>query len=286
MLDPAMRALALALLAAIVGCGPDLATPSAGEISTRVEDATQRLESTEAGQIVLEAINAHGGLDAWYSNGPLRYRYTYTRLDSTGAPAGTAIDTRQLVDPWASRAVHTLAADTSVSFGWTGAEAWVRPAGSELPTDARFWSLTPYYFVSIPFVFADPGVNLEVAPPDSVEGRPVDVVRVTFEPGTGDAPDDDYDLLVNADTRRVEGVRYVVTYAPFNPDGGHTPETLMIYDGSQPVGGVTMQQGFRSFDSASGGFKARGTLTDLEAAPQTPSSAFAVPSGGEVLSGM
>ncbi|MGB3545010.1 MAG: hypothetical protein WBA11_18975 [Rubrivirga sp.] len=281
-----MRFLALTLLVAVTGCGPDMAMPSDGEISTRVEDATQRLEGSDAGQIVLEVIEAHGGLDAWYANGPLGYRYTYTRLDSTGAPAGSAIDTRQLVDPWASRAVHTMAADTSVSFGWTGTDAWVRPADAELPTDARFWSLTPYYFVSIPFVFADPGVVLEAAPADSVEGRPVDVVRVTFEPGTGDAPDDYYDLLVNADTRRVEGVRYVVSYAPFNPDGGHTPETLMIYDGDQTVGGITMQQGFRSFDSATGTPKARGTLADLEAAPDTPSNAFEMPSGGEVVSSL
>ena len=280
-----MRVFALTLLAVGAGCGPDMAMPADSSISTRVAEATQRLEGSEAGRLVLEAIEAHGGLEAWYANGPLRYRYTYTRLDSTGAPAGTAIDTRQLVDPWASRAVHAMAADTSTGFGWTGTDAWVRPAGAELPTDARFWSLTPYYFVSVPFVFADPGVNVELAPADSVEGRPVDVVRVTFEPGTGDAPDDYYDLLVNADTRRVEGVRYVVSYAPFNPDGGHTPETLMIYDGDQAVGGVTMQEGFRSFDSATGTPKARGTLTDLEAAPDTPSSAFAMPEGAEVVAG-
>jgi hypothetical protein len=62
-----------------------------------------------------------------------------------------------LVDTWSSRAVHTLAADSSVSFGWTGSEAWVRPAGAEVPTTPRFWALTPYGYVSIPFVFADPG---------------------------------------------------------------------------------------------------------------------------------
>ena len=276
-----MRALALVLLA---GCS-DAARPSDRAVDGRVAEATERLRATPAGQRVLAAIDAHGGLAAWYRNGPLRWRYAYVRLDSAGAPSGGPIDTRQLVDPWAARAVHALP-DSSASFGWTGSEAWVAPAGAELPTNARFWSLTPYYFVAMPFVLADPGVRLAPAPADTVEGRTVDVVRVTFEPGTGDAPDDYYDLLVDPGTDRVRGVRYVVSYAAFNPDGGHTPETLMLYDGAQTVGGVTLQRGFRSFDSASGAPKARGTLTELALASDAPGSAFDRPEGARVQAEM
>ena len=271
-------AIFLALIA-FAGCS-DAARPSDRAIDARVADATERLQSTPAGQRVLASIDAHGGLEAWYALGPVRWRYAYTRLDSTGAPSGPALDTRQLVDPWAARAVHTLP-DSSASFGWTGTEAWVMPGGAEIGTNARFWALTPYYFVSIPFVFADPGVRLAEAPADSVEGRPVDVIRVTFEPGTGDAPDDYYDLLLDPETDRVRAIRYVVSYGPFNPDGGHTPETLMLYDGAQTVGGVTVQQGFRSFLSESGTPKARGTVSELEAVPAT-NAMFARPADAEV----
>lgn len=281
-----MSRLPLVLALVLAACGPDAARPADRDIDARVADATERLGASEAGQRVLAAIDAHGGLAAWYANGPLRFRYDYARLDSTGAPSGDPLDTRLLVDPWAARAVHTLAADSTVSFGWTGAEAWARPAGAELPTDARFWALTPYYFVSIPFVFADPGVRLALAPADTVEGRPVDVVRVTFEPGTGDAPDDYYDLLLDPATDRTVGVRYVVSYGAFNPDGGHTPETLMLYDGAQSVGGVTVQEGFRSFISATGQPKARGTVTELQAVPETPDAAFGLPDGAEVRPGI
>ncbi|WP_412070440.1 hypothetical protein [Rubrivirga sp. IMCC43871] len=276
----------LALALAVAACGPGPARPPGGAIDGRVAEATARLEASDAGRRVLAAIDAHGGLRAWYANGPLRYRYAYVRLDSTGAPAGDPLDTRQLVDPWSARAVHTLAADSSVSFGWTGTQAWARPAGAELPTDGRFWALTPYYFVSIPFVFADPGVRLALAPADTVEGRPVDVVHVAFEAGTGDAPDDYYDLLLDPATDRVVGVRYVVSYGPFNPEGGHTPETLMLYDGAQTVGGATVQEGFRSFATATGQPKARGTVTELAAAPETPDAAFGRPPDAEVLPGL
>ena len=123
-----MRALsAFVALAFLAGCGLDLARPTERDVQARVTDAADRLGATEAGQRVLSAIDAHGGLAAWYGGGPLRFRYAYTRLDSLGDPAGPPIDTRQLVDPWASRAVHTLASDSTVSFGWTGTEAARHP---------------------------------------------------------------------------------------------------------------------------------------------------------------
>ena len=56
----------------------------------------------------------------------------------------------------------------------------------------------------------------------------------------------------------------------------------MLYDGEQTIGGVTVQEGFRSFASATGQPKARGTLTELASAPETADAAFGVPDGAEV----
>jgi hypothetical protein len=135
----------------------------------------------------------------------------------------------------------------------------------------------------MPFVLADPGVNFEMAAPDTVEGKSVDVVHVTFDAGTGDAPDDYYDLLIDPATDRVRGVRYVVSYAGFFPEGGHTPETTMLYDGAQSPGSdIVMQQAFRSFSSETGQPRARGTLTGLRFDPSIADSAFAMPAGASV----
>lgn len=289
-----MRALLPALsvlLLTLSACDDGLARPSARDAAARAADATARLEATAPGRTVLAALDAHGGLRAWYAAGPFRFRYAYTRLDSLGRPDTTQapLDTWQTVDPWSARAVHTLAADTTVRFGWTGTQAWTMPSAERVPTDARFWSLTPYYFVAMPFVLADPGVQLAAAEPLTVEGRTYEQVRVTFSAGTGDAPDDYYYLLVDPATHRVGGVRYVVSYGPFNPDGGHTPETIMLYDGAQTVGGITLQQGFRSFlwDGAGPGTpKARGTLSEVSFQPGLRDDAFAVPPGATVQPGL
>ena len=277
---------ALAGLSTLAACDDGMARPAPAEVDARVAEATARLSESPAGRDVLASIDAHGGLAAWYAAGPLAFRYTYTRLDSLGQPdtVAGAIDTRQRIDTWAARAVHTLAADSSVQFGLDGATAWTMPGPDAVPTDARFWSLTPYYFVGIPFVLADPGVRLEPADTLTVEGELAEQVRVTFESGTGDAPDDYYYLLLDPETKRTRGVRYVVSYPAFNPDGGHTPETIMLYDGAQTVGDVTLQEGFRSFlwvDStrAPGTPKARGTLTELRSMPELRDADFAMPAG-------
>ncbi|MEM1056386.1 MAG: hypothetical protein AAGI52_12745 [Bacteroidota bacterium] len=276
------------LALSLVACDDGLAKPTDRESTARAETASERLAATEAGQRVLDAIEAHGGLAAWYSAGPIAFRYAYTRLDSTGAPDTTRppLDTRQVIDTWSARAEHTLVADSTVRFGWTGTEAWAMPTAEAVPTDPRFWSLTPYYFIAMPFVLADPGVNLEMAEPLVLDSTTtVDQVYVTFDSGTGDAPDDYYYLLLDPETSEVRGVRYVVSYGPFNPDGGHTPETIMLYDGAQTIGGITLQEGFRSFawdGTGPGAPKAQGTLTDIAFRPEMADVEFSVPEGAEV----
>lgn len=295
-----MRALLLGLpLLLFLGCASEpaappadspsaeatsLAAPTAEEVDARVTEARARLRASEAGRRVWQSIEAHGGLARWYGNGPLHFRYRYERGEDQ-----PPLDTEQTVDTWSSRARHTLMPDSSASFGWTGADAWVHPAGAELPTNARFWALTPYYFVAMPFVLADPGVNLALDGQLTFEGAAYDLVRVTFDPGTGDAPDDYYVVLLDPETNRVGGVRYVVSYPGFFPEGGNTPEKLMKYDGVQTVDGITLQEGFRSFawtDDGTGAPAAQGTVTEVRFVRDAPDALFAMPAGAAVQNEM
>lgn len=292
-----MRSLLLAALVSVAGCVSEpapstaepiadtesLAAPTAADVEARVAEARERLTTTEAGRRVWASIEAHGGLARWYGNGPLHFRYTYRSLGG-----GPPIDTKQTIDTWSSRAVHRVAGDPLssrvVRFGWTGEEAWVAGTDS-LAVNARFWSLTPYYFVAMPFVLADPGVVLEEAGQMEAEGTTYDLVRATFAPGTGDAPDDYYYLLLDPETQRVGGVRYVVSYPGFFPEGGHTPERLMLYDGHQTANGITLQEGFHSFAWTDGSAEeptAEGTVTDVRFVPDAPDSLFARPAGATI----
>lgn len=254
-------------------------------IEARVKKAEARLSASPAGEKVARAITAHGGLERWYANGPIQFRFRY-------APVGDESkvrDTRQLVDTWRSRAVHTMVDDATHHFGWDGERAW---ADFDAKTSSpRFWSLTPYYFVGVPFVFADEGITLVDEGPIEFEGKAYDQIRVTFAAGTGDAPDDFYVMYLEQETGRVGGVRYVVSYPGFFPDGGHSPEKFMAYDGAQVIDGITLPQSFRTFAWDVEGKAPKEkvtdtTLSEVSFLPETPEAAFHVPQGAQVLDGM
>ncbi|HMB93248.1 MAG TPA: hypothetical protein VKP65_20520, partial [Rhodothermales bacterium] len=195
----------------------------------------------------------------------------------------------ELVDTWSSRAVHWMASDTTTRFGWDGSAAWtVAPDSADMP-NARFWSLTPYYFVAVPFVLADPGVQHTMDGTMTFEDKTHDLVRITFAPGTGDAPDDYYVILLDPETRHVRGLRYVVSYPGFFSDGGHSPEKLMMYDGGQMVDGITLAKRFRAFPwngGNPGDLVTEVSITDVEFRPGTRPDAFEMPAGAEVQEDM
>lgn len=249
-------------------------------IDARVAEATKRLEGTEAGRLILASINAHGGLDAWFKGGDLKFRFTYHPIGKDPN------DTRQTVDIWSSRAVHNVV-DKEVSYGWDGQQAWLKPADANAGTNPRFWSLTPFYFVAIPFVLADPGTVLESAGTQEFEGVQWELVKASFEAGVGDAPDDFYVVYIHPETRRVGGVRYIVSYPGFFPDGGHSPEKWMSYDGAQEVGGITFPETFRTFEwdgKTHGELKTNTKMHEVSWVPRGETS-FEVPEAAKVLEG-
>lgn len=261
------------------------ALPPASWIAERVASSQARLDATPGGKIIARAIATHGGLEQWYSRGPVKFQFTYTPVDTTKAER----DTVQVIDTWSSRARHNMPGDDTIQFGWDGAQAWT--TSEELPVKPRFWSLTPFYFVAVPFVFADEGVNLEAMGEIKFEERTYDLVKATFNEGTGDAPDDFYIVYVDRETSRVGGVRYVVSYPGFFPDGGHSPEKFMAYDSEQRIDGVVFAKTFRTFSwdaekQSPIEVVTNSRMTEVSFDAATPSSFFAVPEGAKVIEGL
>lgn len=224
--------------------GPEDAGPIPDAwVAARVADARERLHASEAGRTLWSSIEAHGGLDRWLRAGTLAFRFDYAPHDAPDR----RMYTRQRVDLWRARAVHEeLGEGADARFGWDGARAWITPGPEAFPTPARFWALTPYYFVGMPFVLGDPGVRLERLPDADLDGRTWTMIRATFEPGTGDAPDDYYVLYVDPDSRFLHALRYVVSYPGFAgksfEPGGHTPEVLMRLSAPVDVDGLRLHR--------------------------------------------
>lgn len=226
------------VLLALVVAAPSLAQPrrpsDPTEPARRATAGAKRLDASEAGRLVARSIAWHGGLERWFAGRALSMRYRYVPLGKRPAR-----DSHQTVDLLASRAYHDMTEPAQGRFVFDGRRAW---ATFEEPARAgvRFWALTPYYFVALPFVLADPGVKLERSA-DTAEAAglpPADVVRVTFDAGVGDAPDDYYVVYLARDDGRLLGTRYVVSYKPFMARAKmkHSPEKLVVYEDVKSVG--------------------------------------------------
>ncbi len=280
--------LALLLSTAFFACTPNAGEPAASPeqneasstpFANRVAAATERLSATESGQLILEAIDAHGGLEAWYSQSPLRYRFNYRPVEEDK----TVRDSYILNDYVNARAVHESADQKGMSYGFDGQDAWKFPAGAALKINPRFWSLTPYYFVGLPFVLADEGIFFERLPDASLNGVDYRKVKVTYATGTGDADGDYYVLWLHPETKQVDALNYIVSYPGFFPDGGHLPEKLMVITDKVVVDGITLPTGYTTrWSTAPDEVITNITVSGYNFLPEVADNVFAMPTGAEV----
>lgn len=210
---------------------------SKAAVADRVAEAQARLGKSAAGKLLWKTIEAHGGLRRWYEHGTITFSFHYEPLKSSPNPR-PGIKTLNKVELWNTRAHQKRIDGTEAEFAWDGTDAWVWPTKDALPFPARFWALTPFYFVGIPFVLADPGTRYEKLPDLNLKGRLLHTLRVSYGDGVGDSPDDYYIIHISPETHRVVAIRYVVSYPGFFPKGRHSPEKFMFYRDHRESSGV------------------------------------------------
>ena len=256
-------------------------------VQKRVDKASERLNATEAGKVVWKAMEAHGGLFKWYSNGYLSFRFNYQPLDGS-----VPRDTYQTIDTWSNKARHISATDSTAIFGWDGENAWIKAKDSTaFKYNTRFWALTPLYLAAQPFVLDGEGVNLELLPGTYYKDVPQDVVKVTFNPGTGDAPDDYYILYLDAKTHLLTALRYIVSYPGYFPNGGNNPEKIMDLVSRKTINGINLPLKFDTYWSTEDGLPKGEPITtielsDIEFQNQVAEDFFKRPQGAKPIEGL
>jgi hypothetical protein len=252
-------------------------------VDGRVNKAKEKLGTSEAGKVVWNAMEAHGGLAQWYTNGPLSFRFNYQPRDGK-----TARDSYQTVDTWSNKAVHTSTADSTAHFGWTGEQAWVKAKDSTaFEYDTKFWALTPLYFLGQPFVLNGEGVNLELLPEVTYKEQKQDVVKVTFDAGTGDAPDDYYILYFGKESHKLAAIRYIVSYPEYFKEGGHSPEKFMEVIGENTVNGILFPTSYKTHwltkDEKPGEYITQIDVSNVTFENDLPKDFFDVPKVAKIL---
>lgn len=255
-------------------------------VENRVAKAKKKLQASEAGKIVWDAMEAHGGLSNWFANGPVSFHFDYRPLND-----GEPRNTYQAIDTWRSRARHFSATDSTHQYGWDGENAWIKAKDSTVfDYNTRFWSLTPYFFMGQPFVLEGKGTNLELLNQVEYKNNLYNVVKVTFEAGTGDAPDDYYVLYFSMRSRKLEVIRYVVSYPGYFEKGKHTPEKLMELSGEQTIGGITFPKNYKTYwlkdKNTAGEYITDIELSEIKFLPELESFYFKVPEDAKIIEGL
>lgn len=252
-------------------------------ILNRVEKAKARLNASEAGKVIWNAMEAQGGLDTWYSNGYLSFRFDYQPLDGA-----TRRNSFQTIDTWNNKARHTSYEDSTAIFGWDGKEAWIKAKDStSFKYDTKFWALTPLYLAAHPFILDGEGVLLELLNKKEYKGVLQDVVKVTFSSNIGDAPDDYYILYFDMNTHIISAIRYIVSYPAYFPDGGHAPEKIMEIIGQKKTDGILLPTGLKTHwlneDEEMGEYITQIDISDVNFSAEVPDGYFSKPEGAKLV---
>jgi hypothetical protein len=252
------HAILLSLLVATwIGCTPseEPSPDDAGAaIQQQAETARDRLAGSEGGQLVLRAIEAHGGLEAWYRAPTSSYTWEYANEGSDVQFKSFLVAdnrTRHVYHDLMTLGPYGNPQPIDARFAWNGEIAWMAPDSIERP-NPHFWATTGYYFEQIPFVLADPGLTYERLPDDTLDGTAYELVKAGYEEGVGYSDDDTYTLYVNAETGIVDAIRYTVTYGRDVPDDAEMSETLFYYEDYITVDGLTVPTHFRGYRYADG----------------------------------
>jgi hypothetical protein len=195
-----LTAIVAFLLAGCASPNNDTATiPSESEISSQ-----ESIPSALA-----QALVAHGGLAHWQAQQRLEYD-VYRK--------GSLLD-HQLI---ALRSRKVLLTSDAYTIGYDGTQHWISPDTTAFAGDVRFYHNSQFYFMALPFLFADPGIRYEPLEPRTIRDQTYEGVRIGFEPGVGDASNDEYLAYFDPDTHHLSWLLYTVTYFSGKPSGRYS----------------------------------------------------------------
>lgn len=127
-----------------------------------------------------------------------------------------------------------------------GTAGWLAPAGQE-DAEARFDLFAWHYFFCLPWKLADPGVRWQALPDRDWEGTPCHTGRLTFAPGTGDAPDDWFLVFSDRKEGLLRGALYIVTFGDVAVKAAEKTPQAIAYGDFRPVDGIPVAHSWQFF---------------------------------------
>ena len=215
------------------------------------------LAQNVSSQTLAIGLIAHGGLEHWQSYGTMEYELLNVPL-GTKAP----LNDSHLVDLGGRR--HLISSSTYI-VGFDGWEGWVTPDVEALGMPPRFYALGNFYLIGQPFVWTDAGSITEDLGERKFKGMTYNVVRISYSPGTGDTPDDDYIAYFDPDTGQLRLTHFRVTHPAILGDLPikQAPRKALVFEQWQQSGGLLVPQKITFYDWVDGDLSGNGSTFEV-----------------------
>ena len=234
------------------------------------QKATQATLPANLPVVLKKAIEAHGGYDTWKK---MRTWAFSVERDGQLQRHTTDLATRQVrieSEPY--------------TIGFDGQDVWITPDKAAFGQGSpRFYHNLYWYFHAFPFVMTDPGINYETVSPKTIDGVAYPGVKITYNAGVGDAPDDEYIAYFHPQSHRMHLLLYTVTYFQGQPGDKYN---ALVYDEWKRVNGLLIPKtlkGYKYDGATLGDQRYTRTFEDLTVERKAPdASLFARPANAEI----
>lgn len=179
-------------------------TETKSEAVTEVNNTEKQLEvkSTKYPENLVKVFDAHGGLDVWKTMKSLEF--------TQDKPDGIEVTITDL------NSRKALIESPNHAIGFDGQKPWLlnKTEKEYKGYDPKFGYNLMFYFYSMPFIMADNGINYAETEPLVFEGVTYPGIKITYDNGVGETPEDQYLLFYNPNTYKMEWLGYTVNFVP------------------------------------------------------------------------
>ncbi len=139
-----------------------------------------------------------------------------------------------------SSKVKVEKADGTILF-FDSKEVFIKP-DTAIYDKARFDALTWSYFALAPFKFTDDGTQWgEIKQmPFKNEEDSIQSIKLSFEDGVGDAPEDWYQVYINEETGLLDAMAYIVTFGNTTQYEAEKNPHAIVYSNYRPYEGAIL----------------------------------------------
>ncbi|WP_323788073.1 hypothetical protein [Psychroserpens sp.] len=148
---------------------------------------------------ISKVFDAHGGLDTWEEMQTLKF--------TMAKDSGDEITTTDLYNR------NSLIEMPKHTIGFDGQEVWLHKKDTtNYKGNPKFYYNLMFYFYAMPFILADDGIVYEDVQPLIFEGKSYPGIKISYDSGVGESPEDEYILYYDSKTNKMAWLGYTVTY--------------------------------------------------------------------------